>query len=164
MGNIKLVPLSTYHIDDMVRWRNIPRVRDSFFTKESCSYETQSKWIDEHISNSGERNFIINLGDRPIGAFSIYHIFGGSAEFGRLYIGEEDCLGKGYAKEAEIQLIKYGFNTLNLDDMFAFVDVLNYKVVNMHMSLGMSIKQLLHIGDTNIYKIVCEAGSFKWKE
>lgn len=45
--------------------------------------------------------------------------------------------GKGYAQESARECIKYGFNRLNLKEVFSFTSVLNTKSINVMQKIGM---------------------------
>lgn len=82
---------------------------------------------------------IIQRGDeRHIGNISLGNIDSvyRSAEFAIL-IGERDCWGKGYAKEAAQTLILHGFNSLNLHRIYCGTSVDNVPMQKLASALKM---------------------------
>jgi RimJ/RimL family protein N-acetyltransferase len=158
MSDIRLEPVSLKHLKKMVEWRNKPRVYESFFSKAPTSVEQQLEWINTHSDVRSEKNFIILLEEvvdlgippavgtiRYLGAISLYDIdyINKRAEFGRFYIGENDCLGKGYGKETLRVLLDYGFNVLNLNKIYADVFSTNYKIIELYKEFKFVVEALL---------------------
>lgn len=105
----------------IVKWRNKDRVRMNHVYREDFTVDGQKAWKEKNIDTGKAVQFIIceNRPDRriprPVG---VVHFHGidkaeGEAEYG-IYIGEEDALGKGYAKEAAILALEYAKETLGL--------------------------------------------------
>ena len=75
---------------------------------------------------------------KEIGAVGLYDInFGkGIAEFGRIFIGEKEFQGKGFAMEASKLVIRHGFEIMNLKEIFLTVFESNPTAINLYESLG----------------------------
>lgn len=82
---------------------------------------------------------VLKKKDRHIGNISLQNInhLNQSAEFAIL-IGEKDCWGKGYSKEAALLVIKHGFNELNLNRIFCGTAADNAAMQKLAVSLGMT--------------------------
>ena len=105
----------------IVKWRNKDRVRMNHVYREDFTEDGQKAWKEKNIDTGKAVQFIIceNRKDRriprPVG---VVHFHGidraeGTAEYG-IYIGEEDALGKGFAKEAAVLALEYARDVLGL--------------------------------------------------
>lgn len=102
-----------------VGWEQKPYVVDAFMISTDRNYE---EIVREYIARSideDKRQFTILLREtgRPIGRVYISKIDkeNDSVDMTRIYIGEEDCLGKGYGEEAMHLLLKYFFTKLHME-------------------------------------------------
>ncbi|MGI6752662.1 MAG: GNAT family N-acetyltransferase [Anaerovoracaceae bacterium] len=102
-----------------VGWEQKPYIVKAFMISTDRSYE---EIVREYISRSIEedkRQFTIVLREtgRPIGRVYISKIDreNDSVDMTRIYIGEEDCLGKGYGEEAMHLLLNYFFTKLHME-------------------------------------------------
>ena len=121
-GNLVSLRLSDEEdIPMIVEWRNKERVRMNHVYRENFTIDGQKAWKEKNIDTGKAVQFIIceNRPDkkipRPVG---VVHFHGidkakGEAEYG-IYIGEEDALGKGYAKESAVLALEYAKETLGL--------------------------------------------------
>lgn len=101
-------------------WRNIPEFRRNFREVRELNLTNQEKWFERScVNNPNDFMFVIvRLSDnKPIGACGLLYINWviRSADFS-FYIGDNNSYidSEGYAKDAVILLINYGFNNLNL--------------------------------------------------
>ena len=150
MNKVRLELLDRKHFNKIVEWRNKSRVYNSFFTRAVASVELQEIWFNQHTGRDDEENFVacsdeeIKFNVAPsvivttyIGAVSLYDInrTGKRAEFGRFYIGEDDYLGHGYGEQILRTILDYGFNTLNLEEIYLFVRLDNW-VIKLYNKVG----------------------------
>jgi len=75
----------------------------------------------------------VHIGNITLNAISTLHK---SAEFS-LLIGNKECKGKGYAKEASLLMLKHGFYTMNLNRIWCGTMDTNMAMQNLALSLGM---------------------------
>lgn len=101
------------------KWEQKPYIIDAFTMSKGRDYE---EIVREYISrglDEDKRQFTIVLreSDQPIGRVYISRIdrINDSLDMTRIYIGEEDCLGKGYGEEALHLLLKYFFIKLHME-------------------------------------------------
>lgn len=157
MVKIRLELVGVEHLDKVVEWRKKPRVYSSFFSFTPASIESQKSWFMSQLSKTDE-NFIIcldteiNFKHAPsaiatdwIGAISLYDIdnINKRAEFGRFYIGEDACLGKGYGEEALRVLLEHGFNDIGLNKIYADVFSNNYRIIRLYSKVGFVTEAIL---------------------
>lgn len=105
--------MKAYDAEMVVRWRNSERIQNTLEEKKKITIAEHLKWFE---TKKGRIDYVVEV-DKPIGVWS----FKMSSEFpgfcleqGR-YIGEEEYLGKGYAKEAVRAWTKFGFLVLQTD-------------------------------------------------
>jgi [ribosomal protein S5]-alanine N-acetyltransferase len=82
---------------------------------------------------------ILKNGDRHIGNVSLQNInyIHQNAEIA-IILGEKDCWGKGYSKEASFLLVKHGFLELNLHRIYCGTSVENVAMQRLASFLGMN--------------------------
>jgi RimJ/RimL family protein N-acetyltransferase len=105
------------------------------FTREAAlSYILETRQSKEDLVLA----IILRSGERHIGNIALQntHPITRSAEFAIL-LGEKDCWGKGYAKEAARLLFDHGFGTLNLNRIECGTFDDNVAMKRLALSLGM---------------------------
>ena len=138
---IYLTPLTVFDLTKTLEWRTKDRIKNSFFD-EDLSFEKHLNWYyDEYNHPKHDEDdfvFIILDDHTPVGQIAIYNIDyeKKSAEFGRLMLGEDKYLRKGYATLASKELLKFSFNILGLDHIYLSVKKDNTKAINLYEKLG----------------------------
>src|SRR5208282_4845185 len=91
-GRIRLRLLEEQDLPRTLAWRNQDHIRRWFFFSERLTPEQHAAWFVSYRQRDDDFVFIIEeAGDgRPIGQVALYHVdwLAGTAEFGRLMIGE----------------------------------------------------------------------------
>lgn len=102
-------------------WRNRDAVRVWFTHSDVLSPETHRAWFEKYRVRDNDFVFVIELPSengpaRPVGQLSVYDIdwSRGTAEIGRLLVGEPDAERRGYGVEAFRLLCGYSFTGLGL--------------------------------------------------
>ena len=142
----------------IVGWRNKDRVRMNHVYREDFTEEGQRAWKEKNIDTGRAVQFIIceNRPDRriprPVGVVHFHGIdkVEGTAEYG-IYIGEEDALGKGLAKEAAVLALEYAKETLGLKKV----------MLRAFSSNTAAIKSYTHAGfikTEDVPQVVCSDG------
>jgi len=141
-GKIYLRCLNFEDLDgNYIRWLN---------NAEVCNYNSHHVFpycrenAESYIKNtSNSRNTLVLAivlieNDFHIGNISLQNIdyINRSAEIAIL-IGEKDCWGKGYSKEAANLIIKHGFMELNLHRIYCGTSFDNISMQKLALSLGM---------------------------
>jgi RimJ/RimL family protein N-acetyltransferase len=75
---------------------------------------------------------------RPIGQVAIYHVdwASGTAEFGRLMIGEPDATGRGLAREATAAATALALGQLGLQEIYLEVVPSNVRAIKVYEACG----------------------------
>lgn len=137
-----------------LRWRNKERVRSNLKTSRPLSLDEHRSWYHSYAQKEGDFLFVVLERDRmnrPVGQVSLYGIdrAAGTAEFGRLVIGEDDALGKGYAREACVLAIEFAFGSLGLGELELEVFAENSRAVAIYVSLGF----VFHVRQDNLLRM-----------
>ncbi len=136
---IRLRALEFYDGEQLRNWRNDPEIANKFFSQDSISSVHQDKWMEKIIERENGFEWIIELisPQTTIGTLGIENIDyrNGHAEYVR-HIIDKKYRRQGYAYEAEMLMLEYAFNYLNLNKIYckAFCD--NKEVVGLHYKTG----------------------------
>lgn len=136
---VNLRPVDSQDLPIMVEWRNKPRILNNLFSPYPVTLTQQEKWFHDYINRGDERLFIIETKDsRRVGTVGISKIDhrNQSAEFGRLMIGEDEELAKGYALDATLTLLKFAFRELNLNRIWLEVFAQNEVAIGIYTECG----------------------------
>lgn len=136
---INLVGLAERHIPLVVRWRNDPEIRQWFFFREPFTLESQSIWFQRYLADSSDVTFAIELkAGRAIGTVGLYSINAaeGSAEFGRMMIGDAGFRQHGYGSEAAKLCLEFAGDALGTRRVSLIVSSANRQALNLYRRLG----------------------------
>lgn len=107
--------------DNVIAWRNNPRVRHNFIYQGLFTAEGHLNWIKTQVEPGHVVQFIIceNDSDRAVGSVYFRDIDRERkcAEYG-IFIGEDDAVGKGYGTQAARLALSYAFSEMLLDFVF----------------------------------------------
>lgn len=131
--NITLRPINLDDDSFVADLRSEVKVYQFLSSDKPISKEDQRKWIQSFLVNQQEFYFIVidNNSNKKKGTISLYNINYNEAEFGR-YIS----LDAVSAIEAELLILKHGFENLNLDKIYCRTAELNSKVWRQHLQFG----------------------------
>jgi RimJ/RimL family protein N-acetyltransferase len=139
------VYLSPVYMEDAptyVRWLNDPEISIYLNT---FSMNIGVEWEKEFLAQSlreQRAEFGIRLGadDRLIGNCGIINIdqINRKAEIG-IFIGERELLGRGYGREAVMLLLDYGFNILNLNNIYLRPYAFNERAIRCYQACGFKV-------------------------
>ena len=124
----------------MVEWWNRPDVWENFLYKFPLSHGGQVIWFKNLFQNQRCLFLIIETIDtrQPVGTIgldSIDHV-NQTAECGNLMIGNNESKGMGFAREATLLLLTYGFYRLNLNRIFLNVLADNVRAIELYKNCG----------------------------
>jgi diamine N-acetyltransferase len=140
---LSLRPLVREDLATTLAWRNKERVRKKFFTSRPLTMEEHQLWFTQYLDRSDDMVFLIVDAklNRPVGQAALYNINPArkEAEFGRLMIGEEDALRRGFAREAAQALISHAFETLRLTRVYLEARVENVSAISLYEKLGFTV-------------------------
>jgi diamine N-acetyltransferase len=133
-----LRPLELHDLPTTLAWRNKPEVRRCFRTTDEIHLDSHKDWFSKYVDLPNDFMFIIEVDEKPVGQLGIYHISDDrhSAEFGRLLIGEPCCQGRGIARAATTEILRYAFEALQIIRVFLEVRLDNVPALGLYQSLG----------------------------
>lgn len=104
-GRIRLRLLEETDLPLTMAWRNQDHIRRWFFDSAVISEEQHLGWFAKYADRDDDFTFVIEELEtlqRPVGQVAMYHIdrAAGTAEFGRLMIGDAEARGLGLARLA----------------------------------------------------------------
>jgi len=125
-------------------WRNREDIRRWFFHSDVIPFEEHAAWFDRYRERDDDFVFVIEEAApprRPIGQASLYHVdwAAGTAEFGRLLIGEPEAAGKGLAKEATKALVDAAFARLGLQEVYLEARAANARAIRLYLACAFCV-------------------------
>lgn len=142
--NIELRLLDESTIEILRKWRNSSDVTQFMEYQEVISVEAQKRWF-ENLSKENNYYFIIYTDNNPIGMIHLGDVNTTSrtAESG-MFIAEKDYRGTGLAFSASLLLLKFAFEDLGLEELFAKVKNDNIQAQDYNKLLGFQEKRKLN--------------------
>ncbi len=140
---IRLRLLAEQDLPQTLAWRNQDDIRRWFFRSERLTPEEHAAWFARYQQRDDDFVFIIEEtgGElRPIGQAALYNIdwVNGTAEYGRLMIGEADAAGRGLAREATRAVVALALEQLGLQEVHC--DVIPGNVRSIRVCAGLRIR------------------------
>ncbi len=136
---ISLKPITYEDTADIIRWRNSDDVRANFIFRDTLTVQTHELWLKNRVDTGEVVQFIITetASGRAVGSVYLRDIDPADlkAEYG-IFIGEDDCRGKGYGTEAARLIVKYAFSSLRLHKVFLRVLKENTAAIKSYEKAG----------------------------
>ena len=122
------------------KWRNDPEVfkYTGMVYDHEITLETELHWIERVIKNDNEYRCAIIADDCYVGNIYLTNIDKEKAEY-HIFIGDKSYWGKGIAKKASIEILRYGFDKLNLKKIQLEVRPENNIAIRLYDKLGFAI-------------------------
>lgn len=141
------------------KWRNDPEVfkYTGMVYDHEITLETELQWIERVIKNNDEYRCAIIADNCYVGnSYLTNIIYGQSAEY-HIFIGDKSYWGKGVAKRASIEILRYGFEHFNFRKITAAVRPKNVASIHLLENLGFTKKEISNF-------IIMEIEKEKYKE
>lgn len=120
--------------DLIVAWRSDPANYKNFFNQQPLTKKDHLCWFEGYLTDPTRFDFMIQEPNKKsVGTCSLSNISGNSCEISYM-IGDENCRGKGYAKEAVRALSEVAFEQLNVKEIIA--RILPHNEASIHVVLG----------------------------
>lgn len=120
------------------QWRNDPEIweftghkPDIFITEE-----IEKKWLSEKLTEKNSSRFAIIADDQYIGNIQITDIIENEHGQYHIFIGEKSFWGKGIAKLATAQIIRFAKDTLKLKELYLVVDPSHRNAIKLYEKCG----------------------------
>ncbi|MGI9356797.1 MAG: GNAT family N-acetyltransferase [Rhizobiaceae bacterium] len=141
-GDVILRPIKATDAELLRRWRGRDDVRIWFGDTGKVDTAAQQAWMTRYLAKKDDAMFIIGLernGNKlPVGAVAIYDInqVAGTAEYGRVMIGEDVARGKAVAERASSLLCNWALGDLGLKRIVLWVIKENQRAIDLYERLG----------------------------
>ncbi|MGH9387142.1 MAG: GNAT family N-acetyltransferase [Vicinamibacterales bacterium] len=140
-GRIRLRLLQEADLPMTMAWRNQEGIRQWFFTSHPITKEEHRRWFNQYSQRDDDFVFVIEETEtfhKPVGQAAIYRVdwAGGSAEFGRMMIGEPVAKRQGLARLATDTLTSYALHTWRLREVDLKVRSTNVAAVALYQRCG----------------------------
>jgi RimJ/RimL family protein N-acetyltransferase len=138
---LRLRRISGDDADFVVRWRNDPEIARWFFSVGQVTPESHREWCRKNRVSTQDYTFVIlSPADEatPIGMAALYDVDYNRriAEFGRIFVGPPTYRGMGLARRASLVVLDFGFNRLELSDIYLDVLKGNERAIALYEGLG----------------------------
>lgn len=118
--DVRLVPLAEGDSEQVVRWRNDPRI-GALFRTSGFTVERQRAWVQARASDPTDFTYAIrNRQSAAVGMIALYDIddTASAAEFGRIIV-DPRAQRRGYGRQATELILAFGFDRLALELIYA---------------------------------------------
>ena len=118
-------------------------------------------WLENYQQNVRDIIFVIEtLSERSVGQLSLYNIdiSTKSAEFGRVIKDKTGC-GHDLMQDAAISLLRWGYRTLELENIFLEVFSENLSAIAYYKRLGFSVLSIIRKK-----KSITDQGIIRWED
>jgi diamine N-acetyltransferase len=157
---VRLRLLEVHDLPRTLAWRNQDHIRQWFFFSERLTPEQHAGWFARYQQRDDDFVFIIEEIEgggrdscacpaaeeaenhrRPVGQVAIYNIdwLGGTAEFGRLMIGEPRAAGRGLGREATDAAATLAFDRMGLQEVHLDVIPHNVRAIKVYEACGFEV-------------------------
>lgn len=136
LSALRLRPLEREDLRFVHQLSNNASVMRYWFEEPYETFDELSSLYDTHVHDQGERRFVVEHEDLRAGLVELVEIdlIHRRAEFQILIA--PDWQGHGFAKQATLMALDYGFKVLNLHKIYLYVDTENDKASRVYARLG----------------------------
>ncbi|MBQ2659218.1 MAG: GNAT family N-acetyltransferase [Erysipelotrichaceae bacterium] len=139
MKNIEIRKIGQDDTQNIIKWRNSPHVMSVFIDRRPLTEEIHNNWLENYVNKGKVVQFVVRECDdeKDIGSVYFRNVDheNSKAELG-IFIGEADYIGKGYGTEIIKKAVRYGFEKMGLNRVYARVLDYNRVSYNMFLKLG----------------------------
>lgn len=130
-----------------IAWRNDAAIADKLGGgKLYVSEAREKKWIEDTIFHSADIKLAVCLTYNNLHIGNVYltdiNYVNRTAE-SHILIGNKDYWGQGYAREALLQILHYGFEERGLNRVYAHINADNAASLRMHEKCGYTREGIL---------------------
>lgn len=158
MSEVILRALSEADTENIVKWRNAPKVRKNLYSQNELTAEQHLNYFKNVVQLGKCRQYIIVADGRDIGTIFIKNIDPSNhkGEYG-IFIGEENAYGKGYSLPATLQILDIAFTELKLNRVYLTVIQGNMPAISTYKRAGFHEEGILrqdYYRDGKYYDVV----------
>ena len=144
MSVVRIRPIEDADTANIVRWRNSQAVKKNLIQQTPITEESHRQYLAKYVYTKQVYQFVISVVDEDtcmdIGSCFVKNINleQRAAEIG-IFIGEDAARGKGYAKYAMTELLKFAYETLGMQTIFLLVLDTNEVAKIVYQKLGFAV-------------------------
>lgn len=135
---VNLRPYTFADREKVIKLRNSGRGQYFLNQGFDSTVETQIEWEKGYFARENDFYWIIECKETKdiIGTTALYDITSEKAEKGRLIVDEDKSLRKPYVLEAELLIIEYAFEKLNIHQLITRTKLDNEKMKSINKRFG----------------------------
>lgn len=170
---LRLRALEKSDLRAIVAWLNDPEVTENLLHDTPLSMDMEEKWYQDMLQKPSEEHVLaveIKMEDgwRLAGTTGLHHVDWKNriGEFG-IMIGDKNQWGKGYGFDATVLMLRYAFQTLNLNKVFLYAIETNTRGIRVYEKAGFThegrLRQDIHKNGRYLDVFVMSVLRDEWK-
>ena len=134
---VTIRPVTEADTDRIIAWRNAPSVMAHFIYRTPLTRKEHLNWLHNRVETGEVAQFVIYDGETAVGSVYLRDIDRNNqkCEYG-IFIGDEDCRGKGIGTAAAKLALAHAFEELGLNRVYLRVFADNLGAIKSYEKAG----------------------------
>ena len=134
---VTIRPVTEADTDRIIAWRNAPSVMAHFIYRTPLTRKAHLNWLHNRVETGEVAQFVIYDGETAVGSVYLRDIDRSNqkCEYG-IFIGDEDCRGKGIGTAAAKLALTHAFEELGLNRVYLRVFADNLGAIKSYEKAG----------------------------
>ena len=134
---VTIRPVTEADTDRIIAWRNAPSVMAHFIYRTPLTRKAHLNWLHNRVETGEVAQFVIYDGETAVGSVYLRDIDRNNqkCEYG-IFIGDEDCRGKGIGTAAARLALAHAFEELGLNRVYLRVFADNLGAIKSYEKAG----------------------------
>ena len=134
---VTIRPVTEADTDRIIAWRNAPSVMAHFIYRTPLTRKAHLNWLHNRVETGEVAQFVIYDGETAVGSVYLRDIDRDNqkCEYG-IFIGDDDCRGKGIGTAAAKLALAYAFEELGLNRVYLRVFADNLGAIKSYEKAG----------------------------
>ena len=134
---VTIRPVTGADTDRIIAWRNAPSVMAHFIYRTPLTRKAHLNWLHNRVETGEVAQFVIYDGETAVGSVYLRDIDRNNqkCEYG-IFIGDEDCRGKGIGTAAAKLALAHAFEELGLNRVYLRVFADNLGAIKSYEKAG----------------------------
>lgn len=134
---VTIRPVTEADTDRIIAWRNAPSVMAHFIYRTPLTRKAHLNWLHNRVETGEVAQFVIYDGETAVGSVYLRDIDRSNqkCEYG-IFIGDEDCRGKGIGTAAAKLALAHAFEELGLNRVYLRVFADNLGAIKSYEKAG----------------------------
>ena len=134
---VTIRPVTEADTDRIIAWRNAPSVMAHFIYRTPLTRKAHLNWLHNRVETGEVAQFVIYDGETAVGSVYLRDIDRNNqkCEYG-IFIGDEDCRGKGIGTAAAKLALAHAFEKLGLNRVYLRVFADNLGAIKSYEKAG----------------------------